>query len=167
MNQLREDLNRMLRDCPARRPAALRRSLRDDRLYAADLPRAADGEAVSAFLDRVREAGWQAEIRDGWIELDRPLERPPAGWIPGRPGPETECCLSLLERAHPDREGTDPREAEAAAARAVRRLIKAGEAGGAAWEDTCRDLHREWAERLREGKAIPPVDTGFFRIKEE
>jgi len=163
MNQLREELNRMIRECPARRPAAIRRSLREDRLYATDLPRAADGEAVKAFLKRVREAGWQAEIRDGWIELDKALTHPPAGWAPGAPGPQSGCCLSLLEREHPERDGTDRREAEEAAARAIRRLIKAGEAGGTAWEDTCRDLHREWAERLREGKAIPPVKTSFFK----
>ena len=167
MNRLREELDRILRECPAQRPPALRRSLSEDWLYAADLPRAAGEETVQTFLERVRAAGWRAELREGWIELDRRVTAPPAGWHPGDSGPETACCLSLLKRDRPARGNESPEEAEKAAARAERLLLKAGEAGGNTWEEACGRLHREWAVRLREGKEIPPVNPRFFEQKEE
>ena len=166
MNQLRKELNQILGALPVRRPAVLRRSRREEWLYTTDLPLAADQEPVDLFLSLVREAGWHAEIYNGWLELDRQLIQPPNGWIPGKPGAETECCLSLLRRKHPKRKEPDPEDAEKAAARNIRRLIKAGESGNSEWEGACAAIHREWAVRLREGRDIPPVDTGFL-IKEE
>ena len=166
MNRLREELNRLLAGIPTRRPAALRRSLREDWLYATDLVRAGGEAAAGQFLASAREAGWQAEIRDGWIELDKPVVSPPEGWAPGRPGPETMRCLSLTTRKHPNREDPGGQDAAGAKARAIRLLIKAGEAGDAAWEDACEMLHREWAGRLRERKTIPLVDAGFLIRKE-
>ena len=147
MNRLREELLLRLRALPARRPPALRRSLRDDWLYATDLPQAADRESVRLFLEAVRGAGWRAEELDGWIELDQRLDRPPENWQPGPLGLETACCLSLLARQHPDREG--------------------GEAGGATWEKACGEVHREWAARLRERKCIPEMDAGFLIRREK
>ena len=167
MNRLREELLLRLRALPARRPPALRRSLRDDWLYATDLPQAADRESVRLFLEAVRGAGWRAEELDGWIELDQRLDRPPENWQPGPLGPETACCLSLLARQHPDREGGDGAETREAAARAVRKLMKAGEDGGAAWEKACGEVHREWAARLRERKCIPEMDAGFLIRREK
>lgn len=156
MNALREELNRALEGLSRTRRPALRRSLREDALYATDLPAAAP-EAVPGFLRTVREMGWTAEERNGWIDLDKVPEAPPAGWKPGKPGPETACCLSLLRRRRPGGNG-DPEET----ARVIRRLIKAGEAGGEGWEAVCAGLHREWAVRLRQGRGIPPVPEAFF-----
>ena len=78
MNALREELNRALESLSAPRRPALRRSLREDALYATDLPAAAP-ESVPLFLRTVREKGWTAAERNGWIDLDQVPETPPAG----------------------------------------------------------------------------------------
>jgi len=156
MNALREELSRALESLSAPRHPALRRSLREDALYATDLPAAAP-EAVPLFLRTVREKGWTAAERNGWIDLDQVPETPPAGWKPGKPGPETACCLSLLRRRKPAGNGA-PEET----GRVIRKLIKAGEENGENWEAVCAGLHREWAVRLRTGRGIPPVPEAFF-----
>lgn len=160
-NALREELKALLApEGGARRPG-LKRSRREDSLYATDLP-AVNPEAVAGFMARAAEAGWRARREGGWIELDREIRRPPAGWRPGPGSPEAECCLSLMARHGAD----STEEAERAAARTIRRLIRAGEAGGSEWEAALRDLHGEWAARLREGKGLTPVARAFLTEEE-
>ena len=162
MNELRAELKALLDAAGAGRPPALRRSLRDDALYATDLPAAADGETLRAFLRAAAGAGWTARQEGGWLELDKAVEAPPRGGFSGPFGPEAACLRSLLRRHRPD--PVSP-EAEAAAASAIRRLIKAGEAGPDAYEQTCARLHAEWAARLREGLPLPGMEETFFRAK--
>jgi hypothetical protein len=42
-------------------------------------------------------------------------------------------------------------------------LIRAGEEGERAYEAACRQLHGEWAERLREKQKLPEVSVLFFK----
>lgn len=153
-NKLREELLKICGRVKTRRTPAIRRSLRKDYLYATDLPQTAEKQAVADFLRMVCKNGWKASEEDGWIQLDKPVPIPPPGWDSGMKGPEETCCLSILMR-HAGR--TDPSDG-----RTERQLVKAGETGAAAYEDTCRSIHAEWAERLRNGQKIPDVDPGFF-----
>ena len=93
--------------------------------------------------------------------MDRRTAEPPEGWYEGEYGPEARCCLSLLER-HPygNEGGSCPEDREAE--RTVRALIKAGEKGQKAYAALCRELHREWAGRLRRKEPIPGIHPGFF-----
>ena len=79
MNNMRQEIRTIIEGTDSSRPAALRRCRREDWLYATDLPQAASGEAVDAFLRMMESSGWRAR-------------------------PEARCCLSLLQR-HPDRKG--------------------------------------------------------------
>lgn len=135
------------------RPAALRRCRQEDWLYATDLPQAASGEAVDAFLRTAESNGWRTRKETGWILLDRIPEIPPEGFFSGPFGPEARCCLSLLRR-HPDRKGNADHE--------VRMLLKAGEEGPDAYERACGILHREWASALRKGENLPGMATLYF-----
>lgn len=147
--ELRASLRALLEAVPCRRPPALRRSDEADWLFATDLPLAACGEALEAFRQKAKEAGWRIEQRGGWLLLDHAVIPPQGRFDADAPG-ETGCCLSLLLR-HPGGAST---EAER------RALFKAGEQRGvlerlmAAW-------HREWAERLRRGEALP-ADLGCW-----
>ena len=118
MNKLRQEIRTILDGTDSSRPAALRRCRRENWLYATDLPQAASGEAVDAFLRMMESSGWRARQEAGWILLDRIPEMPPEGFFSGPFGPEARCCLSLLQR-HPDRKGN--------AGHAIRMLLKAGE----------------------------------------
>ena len=156
MNAFRVQLRGLLQSTNCSRPPALRRSLRASFLYATDLPAVADRETVAVFLAACRSLGWTAEEKDGWVELDRPMCEPPAGWSSGPEDGEAACCLSLLRRhgtgkAHPEE-----------AADAARILMKAGEAGGKAWQEACAGLHRDWASRLRRGEPLPPLSRRFL-----
>ena len=162
MNVLRAQLRHLLSGIACSRPLALRRSLRDSFLYATDLPAAADRETVAAFQAACRELGWTAEERDGWVELDRPLSEPPEGWEPGPADGEAGCCLSLLKRHRPATGCAAGQDAQRDATDSARKLLKAGEKGGKAWEEACVELHREWALRLRLGRPLPPLSFRFF-----
>ncbi len=153
MNKLRQEIRTILDGTDSSRPAALRRCRREDWLYATDLPQAASGEAVDAFLRMMESSGWRARQEAGWILLDRIPEMPPEGFFSGPFGPEARCCLSLLQR-HPDRKGN--------ADHAIRMLLKAGEEGPDAYERACGVLHREWAASLRKGEVLPGMATLYF-----
>ncbi len=159
MNELRAELKALLDVVPTVRPPALRRSLRDDALYATDLPAAADRETVEAFLRATGNAGWTARKTAGWIELDKAVRKPPRDGFHGPFGPEADCLLHLLRRHRP---GENSPEEKKAAAAAVRMLIKAGEAGPDAFEKACAQLHADWAVRLRTGLPLPDLDDSFF-----
>ena len=62
------------------RPPALRRSRREDWLYATDLPRTAERDQTEAFRKQAEKAGWRTEEKNGWIEMDLP------GALPQDPG---------------------------------------------------------------------------------
>ena len=59
MNKLRQELKSILGEIVTLRPAALRRSLREDYLYATDLPQIADESAIADFRTRAESAGWR------------------------------------------------------------------------------------------------------------
>ncbi len=157
MNKLRREIQEMLRNVPCWRPAALRRSQREEFLYATDLPGAADTKAVELFLQTAAANGWRTETAAGWIQLDRECSEPPDGGEPGQTGPEAHCCASLLRR-HPG-SGRSERER--------RMLIKAGEEGPEAYEKVCAQLHREWAEAMRKGEPLPDISLRFFEGGEQ
>ncbi len=154
MNQLRHEIRELLDRVPAERPPALRRSRQPDALYSTDLPMAASAESAAVFLSEAEKAGWSARASGGWIELDRPVPRPPEGGFSGPFGPEAACCLSLLRR-HGQRIPDPERRTE-------RMLVKAGEEGSDAYERACKTIHAEWAVLLRKGRMIPDMDPGFF-----
>lgn len=153
MNAWRKELSGLLARAGTARPAALRRSLREEFLYATDLP-VIDGQAAAAFAAEAEKAGWTVGEDGGWMQLDRTAGGRPEGAYGGPFGPEAGCCASLLER-HPER-GTADRAAE-------HRLVKAGEEGFAAYEKACGEIHREWAARLRKGQLLPDLSELFFR----
>ena len=155
MNKLRQELQKLLAGTPYTRTPALRRSLREDFLYASDLPQAADRDAVESFLRKAREAGWHASETEGWIQLDKVPQDPPE--FPGIPGPEAKCCASLLRR-HPGPRRTSERER--------RMLYKAAEESAGARETVCGKLHREWAADLRTHRPLPDVETYWFEKEE-
>ena len=144
----------MLSAAESRRPAALRRSLREEYLYATDLPQAAGEEAVSAFRREAEKAGWKTEEDGGWILLDRIPQKPPAEGFRGSGGPEARCCAGILRR-HPGNRKDGTRE--------KRILIKADEEGAEAFENACRALHLEWAEALRKGEPLPDIPAEYLK----
>ena len=154
INALREELNRLLSPEDGGRRPAVRRSLREDWIYATDLPAFTGAERLEAGLERLRAAGWECLAENGWIQLRKTVNEPPEGWTDGQPGPEAECCRSLLER-HPERVKEPDQRIEYA-------LIRAGEEGPAACETVCRQLHRDWAERLRKKEKLPEISLLYF-----
>lgn len=155
-NAMREELAALLTATDAGRTPAIRRSLREDWLYATDLPALYHGSVPKALTEALGGAGWEY-IQDGdWLLLRKPAADPPANWYTGDFGPEAACCLSLLER-HPVLSGEQADTIQ-------RRLIKAGEKGREAYEDACALLHREWAERLRQGRYLPDISRRYFGL---
>ncbi len=154
MNKLRSEILEILRMTPASRPAALRRSIWEGSLYATDLPQAANCGNTDRFCAQAEAAGWKTERTDQWIFLDRIPPEPPEGWFSGPFGPEAACCASLLLR-HAD-------EARGNGENACRRLIKSGEESAEAYENVCRELHREWSAALRQGEALPAIHIKYF-----
>ena len=71
MNELRQEMMQLLSGTESSRPAALRRSLREDFLYATDLPQVTGDSDVAAFRRKAEECGWRTAEEDGWILLDR------------------------------------------------------------------------------------------------
>jgi len=159
MNAYRLELKNLLAGLEWSRPPALRRSFREDWIYASDAPALAGEETLKVLIRRAAEAGWETAVPDGWIQFRKPAPEPPEGWFPGPFGSEAACCASLLRR-HPDQEN------EAAEA-AQRRLIRAGEEGAQAYEAACEALHREWAAKLRRGEKLPAVSPAYFTEHKE
>ena len=153
MNKLRQEIRDLLSSAESIRPAALRRSLMKDFLYATDLPKAASEEAVACFRRKAEEAGWRTEETDSWIQLDRIPEAVPSGLLPENPGMEAVSCLSLLER-HPDIRRNCSRE--------KRMLLKAADKSPEEYERICGLLHREWAAALREKEKLPDLPAEYF-----
>ena len=154
INALRRELSEKLTAVPTDRPPAVRRSRRDEWLYATDIKLLLSGKAMESLLNELAAEGWEWTEEQGWLLLRKPAEEPPDGWYDGAFGPEAACCASLLDR-HPGRPGS-------AAERAQRALIKAGEEGEKAYEAACACLHREWAERLRCGEPLPALSSRYF-----
>ncbi len=150
MNELRKEIRILLSRAESTRSPALRRSLREEFLYATDLPQTASAATVASFCTEAETAGWQVQVTDGWILMDRipeifvPEEEPD--------GPEARCCASLLQR-HTERKNGD---------REKRMLIKAADESAEAYERTCGILHREWAVALRKGEKLPDVPGEYF-----
>ncbi len=155
MNALRQEMAQMLGETACRRPPALRRSLKDEWLYATDLPLAAGEEEAAAFRKRAEERGWLTGRDGAWIQMTRESPEPPENGFDGPYGREAVCCASLLRRHTPVADGTEER-------RIRTMLIKAGEEGAEAYEQACGRVHREWAVRLRKKKALPKVSIRFF-----
>ena len=159
MNALRKELADILATAALARNPALRRSMREEWLYAADLPGLCPPEEMETLLRKLKETGWEAAADGGWVQFRKSCPYPPEGWYAGSFGPEAACCGSLLRR-HP---GGDFRDGE----RVRFRLIKSAEEGAGSYERACAALHREWAERLRKGKKLPAVSRKYFGEEDE
>lgn len=155
INALRRELNSLTAGEGEGRKPAVRRSLREEWLYAADLPEAASGERLKALCERLAEAGWESETEGGWTQVRKAVSDPPEDWFDGPFGPEAGCCASLLERHAGREKEPDNRIAFC--------LIRAAEEGPEAYEAACRQLHGEWAERLRKKQKLPAVSALFFQ----
>jgi len=152
-NALRLELAEFLAGVGGERKPALRRSRRDDRMYATDLAGMAEGPEREALAARLREAGWDAEDQGGWLELRKRAAEPPEGWYGGAFGPEAACCRALL-KSHPEY-GEEDFSMES-------RLVKAGEEGQEAYELACREIHGIFAERLRRKEKLPGISLKYF-----
>ena len=153
-NSLRQELKDLLAGLETARPPVLRRSRREEWLYASDLPGVCGGETLEAALRALDGHGWRWRIEEGWIQLGKTTEEPPEGWYAGGFPREARCCRSLLER-QAERTGEGAEKARIL-------LIKAGERGEAAYGEACGQLHRAWAARLREGRKLPEISTAYF-----
>ena len=159
LNALRQELQVLMKKTQTERPPALRRSFHPEWLYATDIPIVCSRTETDLFLELLRETGWEYTEDGRWILMRKTAEEPPENWYTGPFGSEAGCCLSLLKR-HPERM-TDAPEA------AQRMLIRAGEEGRRRYEAVCTELHREWAERLRMGKALPALSLYYFSERKE
>lgn len=154
-NALRKELAALLDDPKGYRNPAIRRSRDEAWLYATDVPGLNNGTVPDPLIHALTEHEWEY-IQDGdWLLLRKAAPEPPEDWYDGPFGPEAACCLSLIER-HQEK-ACEPSDAE------QRMMIKAGEEGSRSYENTCAALHREWAERLRDGKALPFIDRRYFK----
>ena len=79
INALRKELKRLLEPENGRRRPAIRRSLLEDWIYAADLPEFVSGEELEAVCRKLQEAGWETLSEDGWLQLRKPADEPPEG----------------------------------------------------------------------------------------
>ena len=153
-NALREELTALLAAPPDSRPPAIRRSLEQAWLYATDLPALYGGSIPDTVRAKLKSAGWETAPDGVWLQMRKPAPEPPEGWYTGTFGPEAACCRSLLDR-HPSSADEMPDALQ-------RMLIKAGEEGEKAYEDACRSIHHEWAERLRTGRPLPALSRRYF-----
>ncbi len=156
-NALRRELAEILAGAEDERKPAVRRSRREDRIYATDLAGQPEGPERNRTAERLREAGWDVQDTGGWLEMRKAAPEPPEGWFDGTFGPEACCCRALLQR-HPERGEEDPA--------CECRLIKAGEEGRDAYERACREIHGRWAERLRLGQKLPQISGRYFGGRE-
>ena len=154
INALRKELKCLLEPENGRRKPAIRRSLLEDWIYAADLPEFIPGGELETVCRKLQEAGWEILLEDGWLQLRKPADEPPEDWFEGPFGPEAACCGSLLSR-HPEQH----REKDW---KIICSLIHAGEEGPEAYEAACRQLHHRWAERLRKKQKLPKISLFYF-----
>ena len=153
MEKWRDELRKMMRAAGFRRTPVLRRSKKEDFLFATDYPLASDASSVQAFITAAQKAGWRTETDSGWIQLDRKAEFEAADMPPAW-NPEAGCCLSILERSAYEKIPSD--------GYAERLILKALEEGPDAYENVCGKLHADWAAAMREHTGIPDVDRRFF-----
>ena len=159
-NALREELSALLTLPEMSRTPVIRRSLNDDWLYAADLSLLFGGILPEDVAEKLSSAGWTFSIKENWLQLRKAATQPPVNWYVDSYGTEAGCCASLLRR-HPDR---DDDGAEAV----QRKLIKAAEKGFEDYEAACAEIHKSWAERLRQGNKLPEISLLYFEgYKEE
>lgn len=144
LTALRREAQAVLEEAAVIRKPALRRSDDPDALLATDLPMVTDDAAVERFMAEMAEQGWRVSRAGDWLVLDKDVPVPESMSSAALAG-EIGCCASLLER-HPCGE-TDKR--------AIRAVIKAAESGRPALERLCGKLHAQWAEALREHRALP------------
>ena len=154
INALRKELADLLETEQMSRQPAVRRSSRDEWIYATDIPGMLSESALKRIRTALSAAGWESAETGGWLFLRKDAAEPPEGWYTKEFGPEAACCASLLER----HEGSP----EAGTEEIRYMLIKAGEEGAKAYEGACRALHRQWAELLRQGKPLPSLSSRFF-----
>ncbi len=153
-NALRNELKTLMSACRTERIPALRRSGQEEWIYATDIPVLLAGDEKERLEKKLQESGWEYTEKNGWLFLRKPAAEPPDDWYSGHFGCEASCCRSIQER-HMGKPGHESETVQ-------RILIKAGEAGEAAYEDACKELHRAWAESLRKGKGIPAVSLRYF-----
>lgn len=158
INALRRELNTLTDRDGLRRKPAIRRSMRAEWIYATNLPETAGEEQLEAISEALREAGWESMTEGGWMQLRKAADEPPEGWFDGPFGPEAECCRSLLAR-HPGRRRENDQRIEYS-------LIRAGEEGAETYENACRQLHHEWAGRLRKKQKLPDISPAYFSKEE-
>ena len=153
-NALRKELDTLLKTPAGSRAPAIRRSLREEWLYATDLPALYGGTVPDGIQKALDNAGWEYAPDGKWLQLRKSAKEPPENWFGGTFGPEAACCLSLVRR-HPISGGilSDPTE---------RMLIKAGEEGETSYEEACAVIHRAWAANLREGNNLPAISRRYF-----
>lgn len=154
-NALRKELAALMPAPPDGRMPVIRRSLRPEWLYAADLDILYGGTIPNMPETALAGAGWEFAREGNWLQLRKPAPEPPEDWYCGPFGPEAACCASLLERCRL------PREPEL---HVQLMLIKAGEEGEKAYEKTCSEIHREWAARLRQGWPLPDLSERYFGL---
>ena len=147
INPWREELRSLLSLFPVRRSPALRRSLKDDWLYAADLPLCAEEAALDRFREAAAACGWETAEAEGWIQLRKVNPVPPGEWFPNPPREEAACLAELLRR-HPEL-SLDRRE--------TIQLLKARETGEDAWDRCCRQVHREFARSLLKKETLTEI----------
>lgn len=153
-NALRKELEALLTVPEGSRTPAIRRSLREEWLYATDLPVLYGGKVPDRIQAELKNAVWEYATDGDWLQLRKPVKEPPEDWYGGVFGPEAACCLSLLRR--------HPASGEINTDAVERMLIKAGEEGEQAYEEACKAIHREWAASLRKGNSLPPVSSRYF-----
>ena len=165
MSGLRAELREILEGVPCRRPPALRRSFRPDALYTTDFPQIAEENAICILVRQSEAAGWTVASYGGWLHFAKELTSPPEELSGMSFGTEAACCASLLERHAETGENTSGFRTEDN--RICFRLVKAAEEGPASYEQVCRELHREWAERLRLGRRLPSLSVRWFGIPDQ
>ena len=154
INGFRKELSEILAGQKTARPAVLRRSRPEDWIYTTDIPGLLSEEPKNRLRYELTAAGWEYTESEGWLFLRKQAPEPPEAWYTGFFGPEAACCFSILSR-HPQR-------MTAESASIQRRLIKAGEEGERTYEKACAALHHEWAERLRQKRALPALSLKYF-----
>jgi hypothetical protein len=122
-------------------------------LYFTDLPGLCSIEEKQKAIEKMKEAGWQTEDDGNRLMLRKTVFDPPAGWYTETFGPEADCCLSILRR-HTNN--------GLVAEWIPLILIRAGEEGYQAYENACKRIHRDWAEKLREKELLPHISQKWF-----
>lgn len=154
INAFRRELTAILGCISVSRTPALRRSMKEDWLYATDLPVLCKGISLPEALVVLAEAGWEYSAEGDWLQLRKTAEEPPEEWFDGPFGQEAACCLSILRR---HRERMTEQDTKAAY-----QLIKAGEEGAEAYEKACTELHGILSDRLRKKQGLPNLSFSYF-----